>query len=199
MQLIPVLAALGLTLSPIVASAQEPAAEEAAVEAAEKAVIAANAASAAKLMPAADAPAQAVIDALYQMPESRVVFGIDVPEYKAFSQRFLTARLRELLEADSKSTREMPPALDWDPRRSADSNGAPIAEANKVTIRAFEPTGDKATVKATLKFEETREVIAFIFEKEEAQWKIGDIRQEDGTTLLKILEESKKLKSEDAP
>lgn len=174
-------------------------AEEAAAEADEKAEIAANVASAEKLMPVADATAEELIQALYKMPESRVAFGVYVPEYKSFSQRFLTTNLFTLLEADFNSELEMPPTMDWDPCRSMDTDGTPIPEAKKVTIKAFEPTGDKVTVKATLQFADHSEVITFICEKEAGQWKIGDVKQEDGSTLVKALEESKKLKSETTP
>jgi hypothetical protein len=174
-------------------------AEEAAAEAEDKARIAANVASAEKLMPAADATAEQLIQALYKMPESSVAFGVYVPEYKSFSRRFLTTNLITLLEGDFNSGLEMPPTLDWDPCRSMDTDGTPIAEAKKVTIKAFEPTGDKVTVKATLQFADHNEVITFICGQEEAQWKIRDVKQEDGSTLVKALEESKKLRSETPP
>lgn len=193
--LIRTIAALGIL--PFAATAQDAVPppkltpEEARAEAEAAKVEAANREAAKKLMPAADAAPEKVIEALYKLP-------VDVfftREYGEFSTRFLSKNLKSELDADFKRAAEEQPTLTEDPRFSGDAE-ATLADVKKLTVKAA-TTGDKSTVKASFQLDGVRQVMTYLCEREDGRWHIADVKQEDGNTLMKLLAESRKF-AEDA-
>ena len=131
---------------------------------------------------AADAPfatPEALVEEIYKADPN--IFNPS--EAMELSKRFIDKNLIALLVREAERSRTEPGAIDFHiPTYAQDQS-----EIKKLIIKA-DTTDDKATVKAAFENFGERTVVTYLCEKEDGSWKIFDVRYEDGTTLLKLLQ-----------
>jgi hypothetical protein len=125
----------------------------------------------------------ALIHDLYKA-EDAVFFPTD---NKELSAKFLTSTLMQLLILDAKRSAGEVGAIDFDVLSFTQEERAITKFATKSTI-----TGEKAVVKTTFENHGERMVIQFDCQMEAGQWRINDVRYEDGTSILKLLTDAGK-------